>query len=488
MRPASIAETIAPARLLATPTVPISIAAVGGLAVGAALVSKPQLVVLVIALALAAIGVVVAFSHPAAAFVGLVLMTALIPSYAAPSVGPLLFIPAAAASWVLAVALGWRNLLQRGRLFRPTVVDLGVGAFVLLMAISTSFSPRGTHTEFLHVMFLWAGPYLGCRLLLADVKRPMWLLAASFGLATATLAPFALFEYLGGSNLFHNLNFNAGEFATWAGQADRFGQVRVETSFGHPIALSMFVATSALLSLGMALNTEARRERNLWYASAALALAIQILTVSRTGWLILLIGIVALVLIYARGANRRRLVTLVTSVGVALLLASVVVPSALQVLPGFEKSESSVTNSSDYRQALLTRALEPGVLNAWGNAQNKVTPFVAIGSATDNAYIILADSWGLIPTAALIFIALALLWLVVRWYSRDPEALLTIPVAAFAGLVALFFVAFITQQQVVIWLLLGASGVAAERLSGARKKTRPQPEDRPQPREVLARM
>ena len=69
-----------------------------------------------------------------------------------------------------------------------------------------------------------------------------------------------------------------------------------------------------------------------------------------------------------------------------------------------------------------------------------------------------------------LFLGLAMLLVVGRWYSRDPEGLVAIPIVAFASLVALFFVAFITQQQVVIWLLLGSAGAAAERLASARRE------------------
>jgi hypothetical protein len=229
----------------------------------------------------------------------------------------------------------------------------------------------------------------------------------------------------------------------------------------------MFAATSTLLSLAMALNGSRDRERHLWLASAALAVAIQVMTVSRTGWLMVLIGIVGMVLLFARGANRRRLVTLAMCVGAVLLIVSAVAPAALQIIPGFEKKEAAVQSSSQYRQALLDRALEPGVLHAWGNAKNEVTPFVSanLGTATDNAYILLADTWGLIPMASLFIVAIALIWAAVRWYSRDPEGLMAIPVIAFAGLAALFFVAFITQQQIVIWLMIGAAAAAAERLA-----------------------
>ena len=147
---------------------------------------------------------------------------------------------------------------------------------------------------------------------------------------------------------------------------------------------------------------------------------------------------------------------LIVGLGAAVLLTSQVAPTALEAVPGFEKSETRVDNSSRYRQALLSRALEPGVLNLWGNQQNEVTPYVSGSTATDNAYIILADTWGLIPTAALFFLALALLAIIARAYGRDATGLVAFPIAGLASLVALFVVAFITQQQVVIWMVLGA--------------------------------
>jgi hypothetical protein len=469
MRLISAPQLPLPARRLSNgPLAPVVLAALLSLMVGVALVSKPSLIFLLFVLALACAGIAVAFNHPAVALGGLIALMAFLPSYSAPAVGPLLFIPAAGASWALAIALGWRNLVREGRVFRPNRIDVCVGLFVLLMAISIPFSPRTSRNEYLHLMFLWAGPYLSVRLLLADVRDPLRLVALSFGIATAILAPIALFENLGAGNLFHNLNFNSAEYSVWAEQSARFGQTRASASFGHPIALSMFAAASALFSVAAALNTERERERRLWYISAGLALSIQVFTVSRTGWLMIFVGMLGIVFFFATGARRKRLFAALAALGVAVIILAAVAPSALQAVPGFEKSEARLEGSSKYREALVTRALEPGVLNIWGNAENRVTPFVNGSTATDNAYIILADRWGLIPTAALVLLALALLSVVVRAYGRDPGGLVAFPIVAFACMVALFVVAFITQQQVMIWMMVGAAGVAAERLLAAR--------------------
>lgn len=446
----------------------------GGL-VGIALVTKPIAVFGLLALVLALIGIGVALVRPDVAFVGLVVLMGLIPTYASPSVGPLLLIPAAVASWGLAGALIWQNMITEGVPFRPNYVDYAVAAFVGLMTVSVSFSERGPFTDLVHFMFMWAGPYLGARLLLAKVSEPVKLVALSFAAVTLVLAPIAVAEALGGSNPFFNFNFNGGEFSVWASQVDRFGATRAVTSFGHPIAFSMFLAASALLSVAMGISSANAKHRYGWYTMAVIAIGTMALTISRTGWVMLAVGVVLLALVTVRGTVRRRLVTLLGIVVAVVLVTSVVMPNELQVVPGLSgggAQEASYQSSGLYREALLERALQPGVLGLWGNPTNQVTPAVNFGTATDNAYIILADTWGLIPTFALFAVGLSLLVVVAASYGLPGEPLTILPIVAFTGMVAIFFVAFITQQQVMIWLAVGAAGAAAERATALRRQRR----------------
>jgi hypothetical protein len=456
------------------------IAVLGGIAVGTAVVAKPALLVLLLAVVLALLGIALALRNPAAAFLGLVLVIALIPTYAAPSIGPLLFVPGAAGAWVIAGALAWRNALRYGRLFKPNAVDFAAGTFALLMAVSVAFSARADLHEYAHLMFLWAGPYLAARLLLAEVKRPAHLVALSFALATVILAPIAVLEYLGASNPFHAVNFNSTEFAVWSNQLSRFGQTRATTSFGHPIAFSMFVATSAVLSIAMGVQSTERSHRYAWYAVAALAIGVQALALSRTGWLILAIGIVLIAAVTVRGSIRRRLATLIAIAASVAIAAWLVMPNELTILPGFHQStEAAFIGSGRYRQALLERALQPGVLHLWGNPVNNITPFVSGSTATDNTYIILADAWGLIPVAALILVAFVMFVPITRSYSQDSGGLEILPIVAFTSMAALFFVAFITQQQLMVWLLVGAAAVACDRIAPRSERRQISAETRP---------
>lgn len=458
-------------KLLLTRFGQIALGVFAGALTGAIVASQLKIIVLLIGAVVGGIIVSWALTIPARAFFALALITALIPTYAAPEVGSLLFIPAGALSWAIAAAMMWRNAIERGRPFRPTSIDLLVGVFFILMYISISFSPQVKFQEFLNDAFVWLGPYLATRLLLAEVKRPVIVLAAAFAAVTVIVAPFALLETVGVKNLFDNLKFNSVEAEAFGNEQLRLGTVRAQASFGHPIALSMWVSVSALLSLAMAIYTRAPKERRLWIALAGVGLAVQVMTFSRTGWLILVLGIFLLTLTTAMRAARKRLswVIAIAGIGVFALMLSGNAPSALQIIPssgsgGTAEEAANFRESGSYREKLLERALQPGVLGLWGNPFNKVTSAVSTtNTATDNAYIILADSWGLIPTFALFAVAAALLMSIALARKRDAGPLVAIPIAAFTSLAGLFFVAFITNEQLMIWILIGASSAALER-------------------------
>lgn len=471
--------------IVSLPSAAVPLTVVFGVFLGVVLVAKPIVVLALLALTLAGIGIAVALVRPDLAFGGLVVLLGLIPTYAAPKVGPIFLLPAALGSWGIAVALLWRNFAIRGYLLRWNYVDLAAICFFALMAVSLSFSPRTELHDFIHEIFFWIGPYFAARLLLADVRSPVKVAATSFAIVTAILAPIAVAEVLGGSDPFFHLNFNSGEFELWARQIDRFGSTRAVTSWGHPISFSIFLAASALLSFAMGIGSKTWRSRGLWYVMAVIATGTMALTLSRTGWLMLAVGVVLLA-VTTSGQARSRLFAMIGVILGGILFLAIVAPDQLGVLPGFSHAhESHYETSGLYRQALLHRALEPGVLHLWGNTYNQVTPTVGYDKATDNAYIILADTWGLIPTFALFGVAAMLLVAVARSLGQDgTEPIAILPIAAFTTLVAIFFVAFITQQPVLIWMLVGAGGAAAERIAASRRRGRRQPRSEAAPAQL----
>ncbi|MDX6626454.1 MAG: hypothetical protein QOE56_1443 [Solirubrobacterales bacterium] len=454
----------------------------GGLAgaiLGAAISANLKVVVLLIGLVLGGFAVAAALTHPERAFIALVMVMVLIPTYAAPKASSLLFIPAAGLSWLLAGFLAWRNAMQRGRPFSLTGIDLLVVLFFILLYVSLQFSPQVEFkSDFLNNIFAWLGPFLAARLLLQDCKNPVRVIATAFAAGLVVIAPVAVLETLGVKNPFFNFQFNSSEAAAFGNAVSRLGQVRAQASFGHPIALSMFASASALLSLGMAIYSSVSKERLIWLGLAALGVGIQALTVSRTGWLMLVFGVVLLGLTTSLRAARKRLTTIFAIAGVALLVLSVsgAAPKELQIIPsssGVGEEARQFQDSGAYRERLIARAFEGGVLGLWGNPYNKVSLAVSTtNQATDNAYIILADSWGLIPTFSLVAIAAALLIAIALARKREANELVILPITALMSLCALFFVAFITQQQVMIWLLIGAASAGSERALRRRREAR----------------
>ncbi len=228
-----------------------ALAGVLGVVLGALLVAKPIVVAMLVALALAALGVYVALRSPEIAVGGLVLLMALIPTYAAPAVGSLLFFPAAAAAWLLVIVLAWRNLATKGRIMRMTGVDYTVLIFFALMAVSLAFSPRTSFSDYKNLLFIWFGPYLGVRLLLADCKRPVRVFSISFALATAVLAPVAARRSPRRLQPVLQPRLQLDRVLHLGGPDRPLRPTRAVASFGHPIAFSMFLAAAALFCLAM---------------------------------------------------------------------------------------------------------------------------------------------------------------------------------------------------------------------------------------------
>lgn len=447
-----------------------------------ALAQGPKLTFLIVALALGAAGCVVAITRPRWLFAVAIAALTFIPIYASPAFGPILFAPVAVALWILAAGLIWRRLFIEHGSFSLSGIDVAVVLFMALMAISVGFSGQPELRDYLQVAFLWLGGYLGGRMFLREQRAPE-LLALGFAVATAVMMPFAVLEATTGANPFLHLSVSASATAEWVGTQTRFGATRIEVAFGHAIALAMFFSTSALLSLNMAIHTARFRDRALWLVAAGLGAVGQALTVSRAGWVLLAVGVVGLLLTAGRGAARRRMTWLLAGLVVgAIVAAQLAPPDQLRVLPGAGSvaGSASVADSSGYRWKLLHRAVEPGVLNPWGNPSNHVAPAVSAGNfATDNQYIIFGDTWGLIPLAAFLLIVFFLVHTMIRAVARGGGALAGIPLVALANCVGLFVVALITQQQIMVWLLIGASGAVAERLGAL-------PARRPARRPVLA--
>src|SRR4030095_9532357 len=91
----------------------------------------------------------------------------------------------------------------------------------------------------------------------------------------------------------------------------------------------------------------------------------------------------------------------------------------------------------------------------------------ALQGSVDNEYVYLADQWGWVALGGLLLMVAVAVWTALR--TRGPPPTLAIPAVTVGNLVGLSFVALITQQQVLVWILLGATGAVA----AARRREEP---------------
>lgn len=440
----------------------------GGLAVevflALALATRPSMVIAAV-LALGALGVAV--FRVELLFIPVLATLPLFPVYAAPSFGSVSLEATTCGLWLIAVGIIAHSALMGGKL-RVTAIDY---AFLGFLALLFATVVMGLHhiADFVTTAFTAVGPYLGMRLYMARNPDAHWLSGVFVGLALIT-APFVLYEVATGSNPFFSLSVNASEGQLWATSQDRGGSLRAEAAFGHSIALAMFLATGFLFALTRTLLAEPGTRRWVWAGASLLLLPMIALTGSRTGWVLVVVGIVLLTIAAPLQLTRTRLAALVLTGIVALTALTVLVPSDVPSPAKLIGSSSGeVGSSSRYRQQLLDYALNGANFKAFGGDTNLAAS--AIGSSNtsiDNEYLLIASEWGLIPLAGFALIIATLVAALVRLRRQGSAwALPAITLANFAGL---FFVAMITQQEIYIWALVGACAglTAAQRAPGRR--------------------
>ena len=422
---------------------------------------------MIAAAVIGAAGFAVALAEPRWALVPIFATLAFIPVYAAPKVGPLYLEATVCGLWLLVAALALRILVQEA-LPPLSLLDVAVAVFFVVLAGAVVFGGEQNAT-YIQRVFLWFGPYLALRLFVHRDPDVPFLSRLVVGIALA-IVPLVLLEVATGLNPFSNLVLNSGS-DVWGETQERLGSRRAEGAFGHSIALGMFLATAALLALGMGAHTQDRRARGLWLGSTAVLLLALGATLSRTGWVMFGVGMVLLVLT-ARPAGRARLGVMIAVAAVLTFGASQVLPSEVPTPLSLAAGDQEISSSGNYRVRLLELALEPGALKVIGPADRALAAPIG-GESLDNAFLSLAQDFGVLPAVAFFLVVLAVIWSVFRLRRQGLEALL--PVVTVTNLVGLLFVALITQQQVLIWALIGATAALvanAGRSGGGRADAR----------------
>jgi hypothetical protein len=201
----------------------------------------------------------------------------------------------------------------------------------------------------------------------------------------------------------------------------------------------------------------------MWTAATLVNLVSVAFTISRTAWLVLAVAsVVALVSVPSVQVRRSIATGLVIVVTVLVVVAEVGPSSISSGIPILGTETTQTRASADYRSELLQTALSRHLLKPLGSKTNTLANSVLANySSVDDEYLNLADQFGYGPG---ILLALLLpLVLVLSLRRKMPDCLSAMWLAIAAGLLSgVWTVAFITQQQVLIWLVLGVcSGLEA---------------------------
>jgi hypothetical protein len=413
-------------------------------ATGAALGDKRLAHLTVAAFVLGAMAVV-AWRASRVVFRVLLITLMLVPVYIVPAFHGLPLVPAVVASWTFVGVTVFRNSLT-GRWPPFTSLDVAVALVFVGVSVDVVAGGAGVRSA-VYLAYLWVGPYLAGRFAASahGVREAVRATAA----AAIVVVPIAIAEATIGFTVFSSPSAAQASDARWGLPIERLGAVRAQAAFGHPIALSMVLAASSLLALGMGASVDSRVAARAWQVVALSLVVGQAVAVSRTGWLVLGIGLLLAFSRRLRFSRRRMLIGAFVCVGVlAVLPQRAAVFTTLASVSG-RGGDASLTSNFVYRESLLRMLEHPLSFPALGTGLQQTNVSV------DNEFVLLGLQWGLVVLVP--FAALTALVVVHALKARDDLQRFVLAAAA-ASLAVLVAVAFITQQQIFIWLLLGICG------------------------------
>jgi hypothetical protein len=327
--------------------------------------------------------------------------------------------------------------LPRCRGFEMTALDWAVLALAVSPAPIGYFQGQPVH------LTLWLAPaitlpYFGFRLFFyANEETLRWFppVIISVGVVVALLG---LWETLSGRNPLVKAatpDYSSGVNTVWDTPLHRNGLLRAEATFGHPIALGMFL----LIPLAFALSRPGRRY--LW--ATVLILSGEAVTLSRGPW----IGAVVVALILARW-HRRRLI----GVGTVLVLATWLYGPLNRLILQSGSASTQTGHNAAYRFGLIGSAFHRLSFIGHPNTDlSKILPNYADVTSLLAGTVLATGVVGLVELALIAFLVLRLL----RGARADDDRNFLAAAAAIVGqLVGLLAVTLITNYQVFFWASL----------------------------------
>lgn len=382
---------------------------------------------------------------PRAAFVVWCLVLFFVPVWIGAQVG--VFFAAISLVTIAGIAA---NIMR----MRFALPDIAVAAFVGLGIILFAVG-QVSLSAIVTAVVEWVVPYVWGRIVVSRV--PAGFIFKVVAACATFAAVLALIEFASGRNLFVDLPALGPSYSVWAPLQYRGGLLRAEGAFGHSIALGASLAVSTAFVLAAAWRT---RTQILMLAVIAGA---TVVTFSRIGLITEVITVALCVVLL----HRLRTPTRIAVVVVAAVAALVVVPFVSDV---FLEAGAEAGGSAAYRLDLfeLVPQLKPfGSSDDWSAVTANGTYLGAFAATVDNALLLIALRFGVVPTLLLVLLLVAGIVSVVV-----PHRATAASIGLAAQIPALFSVALITQYGMFLWFI----GGLAVSLAQSRDRAVPHPE------------
>ncbi|MBE7196009.1 MAG: hypothetical protein INR66_26460, partial [Gordonia polyisoprenivorans] len=384
-------------------------------------------------------------------------------------------VPAVFSVVLVVAAVGRYGLPQLNRI--DWIVILIVFATVITNELHFDYAISLSGNAIARVLAL----YFAFRILAEDARLLRQVTITTFTVG-ALLAVEGVYERLNERNIFLELRTPGYLASTWGKLQLRFGEVRAAASFGHPIALGMFVATCIVLGFALYITTQRTS------AKAAIILG----EVALVGglWATLtrgpiLMAVLGFVLFALRARGSRGTLFGLGAVGAGVAYVSPLGDQIDKLIAG-QQSDQIVASSTEYRQTLIQALFDPQYWSLLG--QTRVNPYNVQQAfnysipSVDNEYLLRLVSYG--GVGLVLFAAVAVLVVWVALTENDP--LYRAWAAATASAAAcLLTVALLLQEADFFWIGVAITAAAlATRRSRRREDRRVEMVPAPAPRAV----
>lgn len=325
------------------------------------------------------------------------------------------------------------------------VVDSCIATLLVISLIAVFLGNTGfAITWLVNMVTYWAFAYAFGRAVAHRVGADA--VHATVAIVFTAVAVLAIVEFFTHWNPFVLMRASNSLYQTWGTLQPRGDQIRAEGAFGHSIALGASLAIAIPLTLGSRLP--------LWYRipAAAVMAGAAVATLSRTGMLTSLLGIVLCAVFMTDLVPGRARVTLLAIVGAA---AVVLVPAISTV---FNDAGTEASGSADFRVSFVKLLSQMRIIGVSGATSQNAAGAMSFGGfpSLDDQLILMGVSSGLISLGVVLGLLIGAIVVLLR-RRADPAT-----IALVAQIPAFLTVALITQYAEFVLFVAGVAVTAQQ--------------------------